>query len=145
MNTIEEMTDIILSCRNGKKWSWSSFWTKIVNRKIPKAKTLSEIYYKRERLDLKNKINNEMTIRQTCQQLVVNPNIGIILVPKEEIRIITTKNRMRKEVNTTRKTIRQFQKIANSLDAPKKDKIAARKAVSHYLHTLDKKLQKALK
>ena len=49
MRTIEEMTNLILSHKNGERWSWESFWTKIVGKELPKGK-LATIYYKRNRL-----------------------------------------------------------------------------------------------
>lgn len=146
MRTIDEMTDLIISCRNGKEWSWNSFWIKIVGKKIPPTKTLADVYYKRNRVMFKNLINEKMTKRETCRQLIIpKPDEGVILVSTKEIKITVDKIRMRKEVNTTRRTIKKYQNIIDSLDASDRDKIAAQRQISHYLKTLDKKLQKTLK
>ena len=144
MRTTEEMTDAVLSCKNGKRWSWKSFWMKIVGEGLPTGK-LAIIYYKRNRLEAKNRINCEMTKRKTCRQLIVEQDQGIVLAPKEEMIIVVKKTRMKKEVNTTRRTITKFNNIADSLDASERHKSIARQETSHYLKALDKKLQKTLK
>ena len=129
---------------NGKKWSWLSFWIKVVGEKTPQG-TLANIYYIRNRLEIKNQINREMTNNGTCRQLVVIRDEGVILVSKEEITIVVIKERLKKEVNTTRRSIAQLGKITTSLDAPRQDKAKAQREISHYLNALDRKLQKTLK
>ena len=150
MRTTEEMTDLVIQCKNGKRWSWGMFWSAIVGEAVPhkkyyKDKTLADILYKRNRLEAKNRINCEMTKRKTCRQLVVEQDQGVVLTPKEEMIIVVKKTRMKKEVNTTRRTIRKFGNIVDSMDAPKRHRSIARQEISHYLKALDKKLQKTLK
>lgn len=144
MRTIQKMTDILLSHKNGTRWSWGEFQTKIVGEKVPGRGTKAEIIWKRYRCQPVYLICDEMTKRGTCRQLIVECAVGVALIPKEEIRIVITKARIKKEVSTTRRTIMKYQNIVDSTDASKEDKAAAQKQISQNLRLLDRKVRKEL-
>jgi len=82
---IVEATDVCLKKMHGNGlFLWDAWWTKILKQALPSAGSISNFFYVRDRLVIKNRINLEFIKRGLPDRLVVQRQKGIKLLNKNE-------------------------------------------------------------
>jgi len=124
MKTYEEITDIILGKMNGALITWKELWHIAYGRKpYPKrGRNAAWMLWVNSRPQILYEVDRILTATETCRQTSVDYNKGFVLIPIENVGVVQSVKRLRKEVKTISKSIKVFENIVNSNDALLADK-----------------------
>ena len=128
---IEKITDRTLTTMEiGRENTipWDKWWCKIIKRHVPTKPSLPHEQYKKDRLIIKNFINEEFAIRQDSHRLRVENAIGVYLLEGNESTESELTIRFRKAFNTNRNRVQAFEELSECDVPPEDSKILKRLA-----------------
>ena len=99
--------------------SWKEWTIQCVGADVPREGTKEEIYWKRERLEWKNQVNQEFAKRNlTARMFILNPGEDIYLVEDKKTIIEMGKNTVKKIIRTHKRQQNLLDTLSVAFDNP---------------------------